>query len=104
MKTLCAAPAKSASCYLKIVYIQNGKSVTALSKLVTIGIGVLLPASVPVPGLTPLYAEVAAQMFFPLQPKAGLPLYFESPNGKVFALVAIDNADATATPQITPVN
>jgi len=94
----------SAPCWLKMGYVQNGVQTTTLSKQVTIGVGIPVGALVVPAGLTPLSQEVAQAEFFPLQPKAGLALYLESPNGKIIAVVAVDNPDGTASLQANPVN
>jgi hypothetical protein len=104
MKALCVSPATRASCWIKIVYVQNGLETTVLSQQVNIGIGVLLPASVPIMGQTPLSVEVANATYLPKEPVAGLAHYLESPNGKIFMLAAIDNADGTATFVATQIN
>ena len=94
----------SATCWLKIGYVQNGLQTTVLSKQVTVGVGLPTVALVAPAGQTPLSAEVASATYVSLQPVAGRPIYLESPNGKIFALVAVDNPDGTASVQASQVN
>jgi hypothetical protein len=93
----------SAPAYFKIAYLTPAQT-DIFSKVVQIGIGVGAPVLVVPPPLTPLSVEVASQTFFPLQPKAGLGLYLESPNGKIMLLQAVDNPDGTASFLASPIN
>ncbi len=97
MKLLCASPKTGASCWIKIVYVQGGLETTVLSKTINIGIGVLLPASVPVPGFTPLSVETANATYFPLQPVPGQALYLESMEGDIFAMRVVRSPDGVPT-------
>lgn len=90
--------------YLKIGYTQNGLVTTILSRQVNIGVGLPSQPLVVPPGQTPLSAEVANATYFPRQPVAGLPLFLESPNGKILLLAATDQPDGTAQFTASPIN
>ena len=81
----------SAPAWLGIGYIQAGETTTALRQQVNIGVGILTGALVPPAGLTPLSKEAAQQMFFPIAPVAGQPIYLATKNGKVVAISAVDD-------------
>ncbi len=91
-------------CYMKIGYIQDGLQTTVFSQLVNIGVGIPNTTLVVPAGLTPLSAEVANATYYPLQPVAGLPLYIESPLGKILVLRAVDQPDGSALLEATPIN
>lgn len=94
----------NASCWMKIGYLKNGVPTTVLSQRVNIGVG--LPNVVPVvpAGQTAISAETASATFVNKTPVNGEPIYFASPAGKIFALVAVDQDDGTAIGTISPVN
>lgn len=96
--------ATSAQCWLKIGYVQGGLQTTVFSKTVTIGVGLPAEALVVPPGQTPLSAEVANATYLTQAPVAGRPIYLESANGKIIALLAVDNPDGTASLQASPMN
>lgn len=85
--------------WLHIGYTDGfGNQFTVLSRQVLIRVGINPSAAIVVPpGLTPLSKQEALQLFWTVQPVAGRPLYIESPNGKTFALTAVDNPDGTAS-------
>ena len=80
-----------AQAWLGIGYIQAGNTTTAFRQQVNVGVGVLTGAQAPIPGLTPLSKEAAVQLFLPIQPVAGQPLYLATPHGKVIAITAVDD-------------
>lgn len=96
--------ATSARAWIKVGYIQNAVQTTVLSKEVTIWVGLPVNALVIPPGSNPLSVEIADATFWSQQPVAGRPLYLESPNGKIIALMVVDNADGTAELRASPMN
>ncbi len=83
----------SASCWLKIGYVQDGLQTTVYSQQVTIGVGIPVASLTTPPGLTALSVEVANATYVPLQPVAGQAIWLMSPLGKKIALMAVDDAD-----------
>ena len=97
----------SASCWLKVGYVQNGLQTTVLSALVSIGVGIPSTNLVVPANLTPLSAEVAANLFVHLDGNPNNPgqgFYLVSPAGKKFFVCIADNPDGTGTFQANPVN
>lgn len=95
---------QSKTAYLQIGYVQAGKQTTVLTRVVNIGVGIPNVTQAVAPGLTPLSAEAANAAYFPKNPVPGLPIYLESLNGKILALMAVDNPDGTASLQANPIN
>lgn len=89
--------ATTASCWLKMGYVQGGLQTTTLSKLVNIAVGLPQTNLVVPPGLTPLSAEVALATFVPLNPVAGQPIFLRSKLGKLMQLTADDQPDGTVS-------
>lgn len=97
--------ATQATLWFKIGIIEGGVQTTIFSAQGTLLVG-LPTASVPtVPaGQTALSQEVARGTYLPIEPIAGQPIYFESPNGKIFAIIAEDQADGTAIWKVQAMN
>lgn len=95
----------TATAFLKIGYVVGGLQTTVLSQSVTIGVG--LPSAAvgqPPAGQTALSVEIANNTYFPIKPVNGQALYLATPNGKIIAVIAVDNPDGTASLQGAPSN
>lgn len=99
-----AGNSKSASCWIKIGYVQNGYQTTVFSIPVTVNAGLPETNLIVPAGQTPLSAEVARATFFPQQPVAGMPLQLMSPLGKIIELRCVDLPDGTADIQKIELN
>lgn len=105
MQTLVkATEPNKANAFLKVAFIGAGGQTDILSQSISIGIGIGNPQLIMPPQLTALAREVADQLYYPIQGKAGVPIYAVSPNGKIIMGQAIDKPDGTAEMDWSPGN
>lgn len=93
-----------ATAWLVIGYVENGLPRTVLAQQIKVRVGMPEPVFGVPPGETALSVEVASATYLTKIPVAGQPIYLKSPDGKIIALLAVDNPDGTATFQANPVN
>jgi hypothetical protein len=103
LQTLLGSGTQS-SAFLMLGISHASGQTTVFNQQVTVRAGAPIGSVVPIPGFTALSLEVAKGLFYPQQPIAGLPLFIESPAGKIFAVIAVDMPDGTASPQFSRIN